>query len=492
MRRAWAVVLCFAVAGCAGPRPQIPVDASVTPPLSWREASHDTATPVIATWWDAFGDPALTQAVATALANNTDIHLAAARVKEAQGEFHLASAQLLPNVSAQAGGGRERGVNPGFGTPDLQNAGQANVVLSYDLDLFGQLATVRDAAYARLLSSADARDGVRLAVAASTAGGYITLAALDARLVVLRETLVQRANSLRVIRRRAETGYSTQLDLAQAEAEYRAAAQLVPAAELAIAHQENGLSVLLGSEPREMERGRELHAFVVPDIPATVPSAVLRRRPDIAAAEEHLVAADATLDSARAAFMPSIQLSANGGVVASNLIHPNPIWIWALAAAISAPIFDSGRLQAQQETATARRDQAAYAYKNAALTAFREVEDELASVRLLEEQEKELVGQRDALAHALQLATRRYRAGYSPYLDQLDAERSLLSAELSLVQSRADRLSAAVDLYRALGGGWTNINGPVGTVSSLQIGQNLNGPEASDRLRRAAGVIGDR
>ena len=454
MRRACAVVVCFAVAGCAGPRPQIPAEASVTPPSSWRETSHDMATPVTATWWDAFGDPALTRAVATALANNTDIYLAAARVEEAQGEFHLASAQLLPNVLARGSGGRERSVNPGFGTPELQNAGQANVVLSYDLDLFGQLATARDAAYARLLSSADSRESVRLAVAASTAGGYVTLAGLDARLVVLRATLVQRANSLNVIRRRAEAGYATQLDLAQAEAEYRAAAQLIPAAELAIAHQENGLSVLLGSAPRNVQRGRDLYAVVVPEIPVAVPSALLRRRPDIAAAENRLVAADATLDSARAAFMPSIQLEASGGVAASTLFQPSTIWIWALGAAFSSPIFDSGRLQAQQETAAARRDQAAYAYKNAALTAFREVEDGLASVRLLEDQEKELLGQRDALAHALKLATRRYRAGYSPYLDQLDAERSLLSAELSLVQSRADRLSAAVDLYRALGGGW--------------------------------------
>jgi multidrug efflux system outer membrane protein len=454
VRRAWAVVVCFAVAGCAGPRPQIPAEASVTPPPSWRETSHDIATPVTATWWDAFGDPALTRAVATALANNTDIYLAAARVEEAQGEFHLASAQLLPNVTAQGGGGRERSVNAGFGVPELQNAGQATVALSYDLDLFGQLATARDAAYARLLSSGDARDGVRLAIAASTAGGYITLAALDARLVVLRETLAQRANSLNVIRRRTEAGYATQLDLAQAEAEYRAAAQLIPAAELAIAHQENGLSVLFGSAPREVQRGRELYAVVVPEIPAAVPSTLLRRRPDIAAAENQLVAADATLDSARAAFMPSIRLSASGGVAASTLFNPSTIWIWALGAAFSSPIFDSGRLQAQQETAAARRDQAAYAYKNTALTAFREVEDGLASVRLLDEQEKALVAQRDALAHALKLATRRYRAGYSPYLDQLDAERSLLSAELSLVQSRADRLSSAVDLYRALGGGW--------------------------------------
>jgi len=452
--RAWAVIVCFTIAGCAGPRPQVPVDASVIPPPSWRGAPNDTATPVTATWWDAFGDPALTRAVATALTNNTDLHLAVARVEEARGQFHFASAQLLPNVSAQASGGRERSVNPGFGIPELQWTGQGVVSLSYDLDLFGQLAAARDAAYARLLAAADSHDSVRLAVATSTAGGYITLAALDARLVVLRETLTQRANSLNVIRRRTDAGYSTQLDLAQAEAEYRGTAQLIPATELAIARQENGLSVLLGSAPREVQRGLELHALVLPEIPAALPAELLRRRPDIAAAENQLVAADAALDSARAAFMPSVQLAASGGLVASNIFPTSPIWIYALGAGLTAPIFDSGRLQAQQETAAARRDQAAYAYKNAALGAFREVEDGLASVVLLDQQEKQLVAQRDALAHALGLATRRYRAGYSPYLDQLDAERNLLQVELSLVQSRTDRLSAAVDLYRALGGGW--------------------------------------
>src|SRR5262249_50998607 len=195
-------------------------------------------------------------------------------------------------------------------------------------------------------------------------------------------------NSLNVIRRRTDAGYSTQLDLAQAEAEYRGTAQLIPATELAIARQENGLSVLLGSAPREVQRGLELHAFVLPSIPAALPSELLRRRPDIAAAENQLIAADATLDSARAAFMPSVQLAGNGGVAASTLFQPPAIWIWSLGASITAPIFDSGRLQAQQETAAARRDQAAYSYKNAALSAFREVEDGLASVELLKEQEK--------------------------------------------------------------------------------------------------------
>ena len=143
MSRAWAVVVCLTIAGCAGPRPQVPVEASVVPQPSWRGASNDTATAVTATWWDAFGDPALTRVVATALANNTDLHLAVARVEEARGQFHLANAQLLPNISTQASGGRERSVNPGFGIPELQWAGQAGVSLSYALDLFGQLQSAR-------------------------------------------------------------------------------------------------------------------------------------------------------------------------------------------------------------------------------------------------------------------------------------------------------------------------------------------------------------
>jgi len=171
------------------------------------------------------------------------------------------------------------------------------------------------------------------------------------------------------------------------------------------------------------------------------------------AAEEQLVAADRSLDSVRAAFMPDVQLSASGGLVASTIIS-SPVWIFSLGGSIVAPLFDSGRLKAQQETVAARRDQAAFAYRRAALTAFREVEDALASDQRLSEQEAALVAQRDVLARTLTLATNRYRAGYSPYLDQLDAERGLLSADLALVQSHADRLNAVVSLYQALGGGW--------------------------------------
>ena len=452
MKLAFAPLGLLLLTACVGSRPEPPTHASVTPPQIWR-TDVSPGGGISSNWWQAFGDPVLTRVVDSAVDNNVDIGLAAARVAEARGQFHLAKAQALPNVVGIAGGGRQRDLNPGFGIPESQTAGQAEVSISYDLDFFGRLTHASDAARAALLSSEAARDNIRLAVAASAAAGYITLRALDARLAVLRATLAARADSLKIARRRFEAGYSSELDLVQAEADYRAAAQLIPAALLAIARQEDGLSILLGVNPQQIDRGVDLDKLAFPSVPATVPATLLRRRPDIVAAEEQLVAADRSLDSVRAAFMPDVQLSASGGPVASTIIS-SPVWIFSLGGSIVAPLFDSGRLKAQQETVAARRDQAAFAYRRAALTAFREVEDALASDQRLSEQEAALVAQRDVLARTLTLATNRYRAGYSPYLDQLDAERGLLSADLALVQSRADRLNAVVSLYQALGGGW--------------------------------------
>ncbi|MDB5445561.1 MAG: transporter [Phenylobacterium sp.] len=441
------------LAACAGPRPQAPPESAITPPAVWRSGVPGSSAEVSAAWWQAFQDPVLTQVVQAALAHNTDVAIAAARVAEARGQFHLARAQGLPNVQGAAQGVRERDLNPGFGIAEQQTAGEAEVSIAYDLDLFGRLANAREAARAGLLASQASRDNVRLAVTASAASGYITLRTLDARLAVLQATLADRAEALRIARRRAGAGYASQLDLAQAEADYAATAQLVPAAQLAIARQEDGLSLLLGESPRAFDRGADLDALALPAIPGSVPAALLRRRPDIVAAEQQLVAADRTLDSARAAFLPDVQLSASGGGVGSNLI-PRSIWVFALGGGLVAPIFDSGRLKAQQESVAARRDQAAFAYRKTALVAFREVEDALASLQRLQEQETALNAQRAVLARTVALATNRYRAGYSPYLDQLDAQRGLLSADLALAQSRGERLNAAVNLYAALGGGW--------------------------------------
>jgi multidrug efflux system outer membrane protein len=441
------------LAACAGPRPQAPPESAIAPPAAWRSGVPASSAEVSAEWWQAFQDPVLTQVVQAALAHNTDVAIAAARVAEARGQFHLARAQGLPNVQGAAQGVRERDLNPGFGIAEQQTAGQAEVSIAYDLDLFGRLANAREAARAGLLASQASRDNVRLAVTASAASGYITLRTLDARLAVLQATLADRAEALKIARRRTGAGYASQLDLAQAEADYAATAQLVPAAQLAISRQEDGLSLLLGESPRAFERGADLDALALPAIPGSVPAALLRRRPDIVAAEQQLVAADRTLDSARAAFLPDVQLSASGGGVGSSLI-PRSVWVFALGGGLVAPIFDSGRLKAQQETVAARRDQAAFAYRKTALVAFREVEDALATLQRLQEQEAALDAQRAVLARTVALATSRYRAGYSPYLDQLDAQRGLLSADLALAQSRGERLNAAVTLYAALGGGW--------------------------------------
>ena len=379
-------------------------------------------------WWQSFGDPVLTKIVETALANNVDVSIAAARVDEARGQFRFAHGQLLPSVGVGAAVRRERFLNP-FGQGVYQTADRAELGVSYDLDLFGRLRSASDAARAALLATEAAHDNVLLAVASSAAGGYIGLRALDARLVVLNETLAARADSLRIAQRRAHAGYATQLELDQAEAEYRATEQQIPIVHLAIARQEDALSLLLGDNPRAIERGLELSALTSPPVPGALPSSLLRRRPDIAQAEQQIVAADRSLDAARAAFMPSIRLSAAGGYVGSTLIG-DPIDIFSIGGSILAPIYQGGRLQAQADVAAARRDQAAFAYRKLALNAFREVEDALAALQRTSEQESVLRQQRDALARALAQASNRYRAGYSSYLEQLDAQRGLLSADL--------------------------------------------------------------
>ena len=452
MNRTAACLLVAVLAACAGRRPDPPAAAAVIPPSAWRDGNVGSTGEQSVAWWRGFGDPALGNVVERALANNVDVAIAATRVEEARAQFGVARGQLLPSAELGAGGKRERFLDP-FGRAASDTAQEAEIEVSYDLDLFGRLRNSSEAARASLLATQAARDNVTLAVASSAAAGYIGLRALDARLAVVRETVGARANSLRIEQRRAQSGYATRLEREQAEAELRATEQLIPALELAITRQENGLSVLLGENPREIERGVTLSELALPAVPAMLPSELLRRRPDIAQAEKLIVAADRSLDAARAAFMPSIRLGVSGGYVDSTLIA-DPVGIFSVGGSILAPLYEGGRLHAQADVAAARRDQAAYAYRKTALNAFREVEDALAAVQRTSEQELVLRQERDVLAQALEQATNRYRAGYSSYLEQLDAQRSLLSADLSLVQASSDRLSVTVSLFQALGGGW--------------------------------------
>lgn len=451
----YAVLLAAGtLAGCTlpGKRPEVPETAAIVPPPAWR-TQLPTGGAIRAGWWQAFGDPALSDFVERALASNVDIEIAVSRVEEARAAEALSRAQLSPQIGGSIPETQGQTLGP-LGASSRAVSAQPALTASYDLDLFGRLRLASRAARAQLLASEGARDTVRLATAASAASGYITLRALDLRLAIARATLAARADALRIARRRYEAGYSSRLEYRQAEGEYSATAQLVPAAELAISRQENALSVLIGQPPGTIARGLPLDSLAPPPIPDGLPADLLRRRPDLFQAEQTLVAADRLLDSQRAAMLPNLALTGSAGLVLSTALS-DPVGVFSLGASILAPIFDAGRLAAQESAAAARRDQAAFAYRRAALVAFREVDDALVGVRRTGEQAADLLRQTEAARGALQNASNRYRAGYSAYIEQLDAQRSLLTAELSLVQSRTDRLTSYVALYQAMGGGWS-------------------------------------
>jgi NodT family efflux transporter outer membrane factor (OMF) lipoprotein len=425
-------------------RPQVPA--------GWRT----TLEPQVALqrdWWNRFGDPVLTQLVETALAHNLDVATAASRVREARAQEALSRAQEFPSLDFGFGINRGRNLNA-LGQSTITTTRQAAFQAAYEVDLSGRIAEQVAAAAAAVDASEAARDAAALSVAAATASGYITLRSLDARLVILQETVTSRAEAMRVAGERADVGYTSDLERRQAEAEYESAAQQVPQLQLAIERQEHALALLTGTPPRDIPRGLPLARLATPPVPDALPSDLLRRRPDIAQAESTLVAADATLASARAQFLPSLRLSASAGQLAVSSL-PNPLAIWSIGASVLAPIFNGGRIQAQVDTAAARREQAAFGYQRTVLTAFREVEDNLAAVMRTREQRSHLQAQRVSLADALFHAGRRYRAGYSSYLEQLDAQRGVLAADLALVQARADELAALVALSQAMGGGWT-------------------------------------
>ncbi|QUT06238.1 efflux transporter outer membrane subunit [Sphingobium phenoxybenzoativorans] len=454
MRASLLLLTAAALLGaCAGPAVETADVAPVAPPSAWR-TNAGPAAPLDKAWWQAFGDPALTALVEQALSHNPDIAIAGARVRDAKAQERLARAQLLPTLDASVGGVYSRTINA-FGNAIDQETAQPQVLATWEVDLFGRLSDTRAAARSGWLASQAARDSVRLSVAGAAASGYITLLALDARLAVARQTLEARGEALRLARSRTDAGYSPKLELAQAEAEYQATAQIIPPLEQGVARQENALRTLTGDLPGPVARGTALAALTEPAIPDGLPSILLSRRPDIAQAEFQLAAADKSLAAARKRFLPRVPLTGSAGLAWSSLLPDDPLTLFSLGGSILTPIFEGGRLRAGAESAGAQRDVAAFAYRKAALTAFREVEDALAAAKHSDEQARILAAQRDALSQGFRYATNRYKAGYSPYLEQLDAQRGLLGAELALIQAQADALTARVALYQAMGGGWS-------------------------------------
>ena len=440
------------LSGCMPADVRPPASAAVIAPTGWRDGA--TAAGAIAPdWWRAFSDPVLDRLIEDALSRNTDILAAAARVQEAQADIRTARSALLPAVDAIAGGQYARA--PGASGLATSTALQPELQVNWQIDLFGRLSRLTGAARLRYIASQADRDAIALSVAAQVAQGYIGLLALDAQLFVSQETVTSRKEALRLATDQASVGYISQFELTQAQSEYQAVEQAIPQIRLALSAQENALRRLVGDLPGPVARHRSLIDFPVPVVPATLPSDLLRRRPDIASAELAIAAADARLAADRAAFLPQVALSGTLGQLLVNATDYDPVTFWSLGGSILAPIFSGGRLTAQVATATAQRDQAAFAYRGTALAAFEEVETALTGVLRYAEQIDRLHNRRTILKRSVALATDRYQGGYAAYIEQLDAQRNLYATELDAISVRQRQLENIISLYRALGGGWS-------------------------------------
>jgi multidrug efflux system outer membrane protein len=443
---------------------RIPVQDAPAPTLSVPAAWRDAAVPanvgpaasVERDWWRAFDDPTLDALVTQALARNGDIRTARSRLQEYAARIRVAQAAGAPQLTAGLTPARGRAIGP-LGAPVEATTLTGNVQAAYELDPFGRLENATRAARFDLAAQDAAAAAVALSVAANTASGYLNLRGLDAQLALARATLASRAQSLALARRQFEVGYSSRLEVAQSEAEYRATAGVVPQLERSIAQQENALAVLLGASPGPIARGTELTALRPPAIVPGLPSELLRRRPDVAQAERTVASLDASLAAARDQMLPSLRLSASIGATAHDLpdLLGSGTALWSVGGSILAPLFDAGRLRAQAEIAASLRDRAVFAYETAVRNAFADTENALSAVRRLGEQLEQAEARRAATGEALRVARNRYRNGYSSYLEELDAQRNAFSAETNALQLRASWLAAHVDLYRALGGGWT-------------------------------------
>jgi len=443
------------LAGCRIPVQDRP-EPTLEVPAAWRTPLQVGPNAAVEQeWWRAFGDPALDALVAQALARNGDIRTALSRLQEYQARIRVARSALAPNLSVSVGPTRARSIGP-FGTPIETTSITGNVQAAYEFDPWGRLEAATRAARFDYAAQRAAAEATALSVAASTASGYLNLRGLDAQLALARQTLASREQSLALAKRQFEVGYSSRLELSQAEAEYRATAAVVPQLERSITQQENALALLAGANPGPVARGAGLAALRAPGIAPGLPSELLRRRPDIAQAEAAIAAADASLAAARDQMLPSLRLTASVGSYAHNLpdLLGAGTTLWSVGGSVLAPLFDAGRLRAQAEISASLRDRAVFAYESVVRNAFAETENALAAVQRLREQLDQTEARRVATAEALRIAHNRYRNGYSSYLEELDAQRNAFSAETAVLQLRASWLAAHVDLYRALGGGW--------------------------------------
>lgn len=460
-------VLCatvaFNFAGCApvGPDYRRPV---IDLPAAYPEAAAGSRVMqnLPAKWWTLYGDATLNELVAAALANNVDVRIAVAKLEEADAALREANATLFPQVDLAANSSRARSsalnaqpIPPGVSA--IQNNQRVAALTAYELDFWGRLRRADEAARAQALGTRYAKDVVDLTLVGAVAQAYFITRSIDAQIIVTRESLLAREESLAVVKSRARGGLASDLDVNQAEgARADAAVQLKDLQRLRVLF-EHELGTLTGKLALKLPAGDLRTLPVPPSPPADLPSSLLERRPDVRVAEQALVSANAQIGVAKAAQLPTFVLAASAGgqsAALANLLTAGA-GIWSIGLTAAMPIIDFGKYAARTEQAEARQRQAVAFYQKSAETAFREVADALSNVQQASEMETDLQARVDAARNALRLAQRRYEAGYSGFLEVLDSQRTANDAELALLRHRRLRLSFSLDLMKSLGGGWS-------------------------------------
>jgi multidrug efflux system outer membrane protein len=455
-----AVLALGIIAGCVvGPNYHRPV---VQPPAAYRDLGANpqvqaqVASYADLPWWQVFQDPQLQELIRTALKQNYDLQLATERINAGRAQLALARSSLFPQVqgSGNFGGGKEHNFQTNYNFLTLM------ADTAFQLDFFGKLRRATEASRAQLLATEDARQTVILTLVSDVASHYFALLQLDLQLKITRETVKTQEDSVRLTNLRIEHGVATKLDVLQAQQVLDTANAQIPNLERQIAQEEDAISILLGNYPQAVPRGRPLvEQSLPPEVPPGLPSSLVERRPDIREAEQILVAANAEIGVAKAQFFPQISLTGSGGgsfgrSSAFSSLMSSQLGIWSYGAQVSQPIFTGGALRGNLRLAESQHQQALIAYRQTIQRAFGDVSDALIGYQKFHQVR---VRQEDTVAdlqESVRLSNMRYTGGTTTYLEVLDGQRSLFSAELTLAEARGNEYQSLVQLYRALGGGW--------------------------------------
>jgi outer membrane protein, multidrug efflux system len=408
-------------------------------------------------WWDAFQDDTLRDLIQTALKQNYDVRIAAARIMQARAQLGITRADQFPTVAGGISTVNER-IAQSARLPSIETtATQVSISMIWELDFWGKYRRATESARASLLAQEWAQRQVVSSLVSDVASAYFQLRELDLELEISRQTLASRKDSLRLTQILADHGATSLLDVRQAEQLVFNAAANIPNVEQQIEQQENFISILLGQNPQSIARGKKLtdqpHA---PEVPAGLPSSLLERRPDIREAEQELIAANAQIGVAKAAYFPQITLTGTGGYQSSALtgLFTGPAGLWSFGGSVVQPVFEGGRIRNRVKFAEAQTQEATLVYQRTVQQAFRDVSDSLIAYRKSQEFRAQLEQVTNAAGEAKNLSNMRYKGGATSYLEVLDSDTRYFTAQLALAQAQLRELQSLVQIYRSLGGGW--------------------------------------